>query len=122
MILNGGQYDKGVSMSDQIGERIASLEAEFKSFRHEMLKDTAYIRGKVDDIADSLSQKVDRPYCQERHEKLGDRVSELEKNGKHIELLKRIRRLEQKVPVIVQQVVLAVMTAILTATAIKALP
>lgn len=106
----------------EIGERIASLEAEFKSFRHEMLKDTQYIMDKLDTIADSLSQKVDRPYCRERHEKLSEKVGELEKNGKREELLKRIRQLEQKTPVIVQQVVLSVITAVLTVVAMKAIP
>jgi len=108
-------------MSDNIGERIAGLEAEFKSFRQETLKDNAYIRAKLDLIVDSLSQKVDRVHCQARHEKLADRIAVAEKNGHREEILKRIRMLEQKTPAIVQQVVLAVMTAILTAAAVKVL-
>lgn len=102
-------------MTDNVGERIAGLEAAFKSFRNEMLKDTEYIRNKLDSIADSLSQKVDRPYCQDRHEKLDNKVGSLEKNGKHEELLKRIRVLEQKAPAIIQQIVLVLATGLMMA-------
>lgn len=109
-------------MADQVGERLAGIEAAFKGFRNETLKDNAYIRAKLDIIVDSLSQKVDRPFCQERHEKLGDKISELEKNGRRDDLLKRIRSLEQRTPAIVQQVVIAVIVAVLTAAAIKAVP
>jgi len=109
-------------MAENVGERIASLEAAFKGFRNEMLNNNEYVRSKLDTIANSLSQKVDRPYCQDRHEKTDDRIVELEKNGKREEIMKRIRTLEQKTPVIVQQVVVAVITAILTATAIRAIP
>jgi len=106
-------------MVDNIGERIASLNAEFKSFRTEVLKDNDYIKGKVDKIVEALPEKVDRQYCQERREKLHERVTEVEKNGRRDELLKRIRALEQKTPAIIQSVVLAIMTAVLTAAAVK---
>lgn len=109
-------------MTDNVGERTAGLEAAFKSFRTETLKDMEYIRNKLDAIADSLSRKVDRPYCQDRHEKTDRRVMELEKNGKREEIMKRIRMLEQRAPAIVQQAVVAIITAILTATAVKMLP
>ena len=99
-------------MTDNVGERIAGLEAAFKGFRNEMLKDTEYIRNKLDAIADSLSQKVDKPYCQDRHEKLNGKVAELGKNNKHSELEKRVRTLEQKVPAVVQQIVLVLSTGV----------
>jgi len=108
-------------VANNIGERIASMEAAFNGFRNEVLKDNVYIRGKLDAIAESLSEKVDRPYCQGRHEKLEDKVSVLEKNGKRDEIMKRIRMLEQRAPAIVQQVGVAVITAILTAVAVRAL-
>lgn len=106
----------------EIGERIASLEAEFKSFRNEVLKDNDYIKGKVDKILETLPLKVDRPYCQERHEVLRGKLEEVSKNGRWEDVLKRIRALEQKTPAIIQQVVLAIMTAVLTAVAVRAIP
>ena len=99
----------------EIGERMAGMEAEFKSFRHEMLKDTSYIRDKLDTIADSLSQKVDRPYCRDRHENLDDRIIKLGGNNKHKELEKRVRTLEQRVPAVVQQIALVLSTGVVMA-------
>ncbi len=109
-------------MTDNIGASLAGLEASFKSFRNETLRDIKYIRDKVDTIAASMGNKVDRPHCQDRHEKIDHRIVELEKNGRREEIMKRIRLLEQKTPVIVQQVVVAAITAILTATAVRAIP
>ena len=109
-------------MTDNTGERIASLEATLKIFRNETQRDNLYIRSKLDAIADSLSQKADRSYCQARHEKLDDRIVEVEKNGKREETLKRIRILEQKTPAIIQNAVLAVTIAVLTAIAIQMIP
>lgn len=97
-------------MDTNIGERLAGIEAAFNSFRHEILDDNKYIRDKLDTIADSLSQKVDRTYCQDRHEKLGDKVADLEKDGKHDKLEKRIRALELKAPAIIRDIVLVFST------------
>lgn len=102
-------------MTDNIGERIASLEAALKSFRHEMLKDNEYLRDKVDSIVTLLSRKVDRAYCYERHGKLDERLGEAEKDGKHSELEKRIRALELKAPAIIQQIVLVLSMGIVMA-------
>ena len=99
-------------MSDNIGERIAGLEAEFKSFRNETLKDNEYIRNKLDYIANLLPEKVDRAYCHTRHEKLDEKVGELNKNGKYTVLEERLRELEQKAPAIIQQIVLVLSTGI----------
>ena len=98
-----------------IGERIASLEAEFKSFRNETLKDNEYIRQKLDYIANLLSEKVDRAYCHTRHEKLDEKVGELGKDGKYTSLEERLRELEQKAPAIIQQIVLGVSMGIAVA-------
>ncbi len=97
----------------EIGERIASLEAEFKSFRHEMLRDNEYIRKKLDTITTLLPQKVDRPHCQVRHEK---------QNGRRDELVKRIRAVEQRTPAIIQQIGVAIITVVLTAAAMSRIP
>lgn len=109
-------------MADNIGERLASLETAFDGFRNQMLTDNEYIKNRVDKIVEALPLKVDRPYCQDRHEKLQDRIAEAEKNGGKEEILKRLRELEQQTPVIVQNIVLAVMTAVITAVAIKMVP
>ena len=93
-----------------IGERIASLEAEFKSFRNETLMNNAYIRQKLDDIANLLPQKVGRPYCQTRHEKLGETIREIEKNGKYEKLAEKVEELQQRTPAIIQQIVLVFAT------------
>ena len=85
-------------MAENIGERVASLEAALKSFRHEMLKDNDYIKKKLDKIADTLTEKVDRPYCLDRHEKVNS----------------RLRTLEQKAPAIIQQIVLVLSMGIVT--------
>lgn len=102
-------------MTDNIGERIAGLEVGFKSFRDEMLKDNEYIRTKLDAIAESLTNKVDRSYCYERHDRLDEKVGELEKNGKYEKLAEKIGELEKKTPVIVQQIVLVLSTGVVMA-------
>ena len=106
----------------EIGERIASLEAEFKSFKHETLKDNTYIRDKLDVIIGLLPQKVDRSYCQTRHEKQDDRINEVEKNGKYEKLIERVRELEQRTPAIIQQIGVAIITVVLTAAAMSRIP
>lgn len=93
-------------MPDNIGERIASLEAEFRAFRSEMTKDNEYIRQKLDYIADSLTEKVDKSDCNPKHEKL---------NGGYEKIVERITELEKKTPVIVQQIVLVLSTGIVMA-------
>ena len=98
-----------------IGERIAGLEAEFKSFRNETLKDNTYIRQKLDYIANLLPEKVDRPYCHTRHEKLDEKVGGLEKDGRYTTLDERLRELEQKAPAIIQQIVLVLSTGVVMA-------
>ena len=98
-----------------IGERIAGLEVGLKSFRHEMLKDNEYIRNKLDFIVNLLPEKVDRSYCYERHDKLDEKVSELEKDGKYEKLTEKVNKLEQKTPVIIQQIVLVLSTGIVMA-------
>ena len=95
-----------------IGERIASLEAEFKSFRNETLKDNEYIRNKLDFIANLLPEKVDRSYCHTRHDKLDEKIGELDKDGRYTALEERLRELEQKAPAIIQQIVLVLSTGI----------
>lgn len=86
-------------MSNQIGERLAGVEAEFRSFRHEMLKDNDYIKKKLDTIVETLTSKVDRPYCLDRHDTLNS----------------RLRTLEQKAPAIIQQIVLGLSMGIVIA-------
>ena len=102
-------------MTDNIGERIAGLEVGLKSFRHEMLKDNAYIREKLDFIVNLLPEKVDRSYCYERHDKLDEKVGELERDGKYEKLAEKVGELEKKTPVIVQQIVLVLSTGIVMA-------
>ncbi len=93
-------------MTDQIGERIASLEAEFRSFRQEMLKDNQYIKSKLDKIEEGLSNKVDREYCLNRHDRLDKQVEEAEKS---------IRALERQAPAVVKEIVLVLSTGIVMA-------
>jgi len=88
-------------LDTNIGERIASLEAEFRGFRSEMLKDNEYIKRRLDTIVDGLSSKVDRSYCYERHNKLDDVIGEL-----------RI-----KTPAIIQTIVVALTTGLVMALA-----
>lgn len=45
-------------MPDNIGERIAGLEAEFRSFKEQITTDNSYIKGKLDVIVAALSTKV----------------------------------------------------------------
>ncbi len=91
---------------EKIGERIAALEATVGGFMKETVATNKYIRDKLDDIASSLPNKVDRPYCQDRHEKLDGTLREIEKDGKHDKLTVRVEKLEQKAPAIVQYIVL----------------
>ena len=105
-------------MSD-IAERMASLESAFESFRSEVSKDNEYIKRRVDKIVGTLPLKVDRQYCEEKHAVLRDKLEEATKNGYKEELLKRVRALEQRTPAIIQQVVVAIMTAVLTVVAVK---
>ncbi len=90
----------------ELGERIAALESSFNGFRDEMLSNNKYVRGKLDTITAALPDKVDRPYCQDQHEKLDDNLREIEKDGKHDKLTVRVEKLEQKAPAIVQYIVL----------------
>ncbi len=90
----------------ELGERIAALESSFNGFRDEMLSNNKYVRGKLDTITASLPNKVDRPYCQERHDKLDDNFREIEKNGKYEKLAKKVEDLQKRAPAVIQYIVL----------------
>ena len=98
-----------------IGERLAGLEAEFKGFRNEILKDNAYIRDKLDQIASSLAEKVDRSYCLDRHNRLDEKIGELERNGKYTKLAEKVEELEKKTPAVIQTIVTALTTGMVMA-------
>ncbi len=93
-----------------IGERISALEATVEGFMKETVSTNKYIRGKLDDIAEAMPDKVDRPYCQTRHEKLGETIREIEKNGKYEKLAEKVEELQQRTPAIIQQIVLVFAT------------
>ena len=97
-------------MTDNIGENVAALTASFNGFKAEVISNNKYVREKLDTITASLPNKVDRPYCQDRHEKLADKISEVEKDGKYEKIDERVGELEKKTPVIVQQIVLVFAT------------
>ena len=87
-------------------ERVAGLETAFhgvKEFLEVQFKhiddDNAYIRQKLDAIVEILPGKVDNPDC----------------DTKHGGLDKRVRRLEQSVPAVIQTIVIALTTGIVMA-------
>ncbi len=102
-------------MADNLGERIAGLEVGFKSFRNETLKDNEYIRNRLDFIANLLPEKVDRAYCYERHDKLDEKVGELERDGKYEKLAEKIEELQKRAPAIVQYIVLVSVMGVVSA-------
>ncbi len=97
-------------MTDSIGERVAALTASFNGFKDEMVSNNKYVREKLDTITASLPNKVDRPYCQDRHEKLDGLIREVEKDGKYEKLADKVDILEGKTPAIIQQIVLVFAT------------
>lgn len=87
-------------------ERVAQLETAFgdlKEFLEVQFKhvdeDNAYIKQKLDGIVEILPGKVDNLDC----------------DTKHGGLDKRVRRLEQSVPAVIQTVVIALTTGIVMA-------
>jgi len=72
-----------------------SLELQFKRLDD----DNDYIKQKLDAILEILPGKVDNPACETRHGGLD----------------KRVRRLEQSVPAVIQTIVIALTTGIVMA-------
>lgn len=65
-------------MPDNIGERIAGLEAEFKSFKEQILSDNSYIKGKLDVIVAALSTKVGLEAYERESGKFNSRIHDME--------------------------------------------
>lgn len=82
-----------------IGERIAGLEAEFRSFKEQITTDNSYIKGKLDVIVAALSTKV------------GLEAYERESNKFNT----RLHGMEVRTPVIVQQITLVLSTGVIMA-------
>jgi len=66
---------------ENIGQRIAALEAEFKSFKEQILSDNQYVKEKLDKIIEILGSKVDKSNCQIRHEKIDERLTTFDKSN-----------------------------------------
>ena len=66
---------------ENIGERIAALEAEFKSFKGQILSDNQYVKERLDKIIEILGGKVDKVNCQSKHEKIDERLTTFDKSN-----------------------------------------
>lgn len=83
-------------MPTDIGERIASLEAEFRSFKEQITTDNSYIKGKLDVIVAALSTKVGL----EAYERETGRFNT------------RIHNMEIRSPAIIRDIVLVLSTGV----------
>ena len=66
---------------ENIGQRIAALEAEFKSFKEQILSDNQYVKERLDKIIEILGSKVDKTNCQAKHEKIDERLTTFDKSN-----------------------------------------
>ena len=65
-------------MPDNIGERIAGLEAEFRGFKEQITTDNSYIKGKLDVIVTALSSKVGMEAYEREMGKFNTRIHDME--------------------------------------------
>ena len=66
---------------ENIGERIAALKADFKSFKEQILSDNQYVKERLDKIIEILGSKVDKTNCQAKHEKIDERLTTFDKSN-----------------------------------------